>query len=125
VGLLGELATALGLTVVIELATVALLGGRSVRELAAVALVNVVTNPPLVLSLLALNAVLVARLSADAAFAAYWGAVAIGEVIVVIVEWRLLAWALRADSRLWLARSIAMNAASFVLGSALMALLVH
>ena len=44
-GVLAQLGIALALTVVIELAVVALLGGRTSRELVAVTAVNVVTNP--------------------------------------------------------------------------------
>jgi hypothetical protein len=122
--LLIELGSALALTIAIEVAVVALLGGRSARELCAVTLVNAVTNPPLVLGLVALNAALQSA-PAGVLLPAYWGAVLLGEIVVVVVEWKLLAWALRADSRLWLVRSIAMNAASFVLGSALLALLIR
>ena len=60
----------------------------------------------------------------DLAVAAQWLFIVIAEVIVVIVEWRLLVWALRADSRTWLLRSVAMNATSFALGSWLLAVVL-
>ena len=119
--LLIQLAAALGLTIVIELAVVALLGGRTARELTAVALVNEITNPALNVGLLVFRLVVVPVLRPDVAVATQWSFIGVAEVIVVIAEWRLLAWTLRADSRTWLLRSVAMNATSFVLGSWLLA----
>jgi hypothetical protein len=111
-----ELAAALVLTIAIELAVVALLGGRTARELIAVALVNAITNPTLNLALLLLRANVSTALSPGVAASAEWAFIGAAEVVIVLAEWRLLVWALRADSRTWLVRSAAMNAASFVLG---------
>lgn len=49
--MLKSLALSLGLTLLLELAGALLLGIRHRRDLAVIALVNVVTNPPLVLTL--------------------------------------------------------------------------
>jgi hypothetical protein len=120
--LLVQLAAALALTIVIELAVVGLLGGRSVRELAAIALVNVITNLPLNLALTMLRAWVLPALATDTAHVVEWAFIGVAEAAVVVIEWRLLTWALRADSRTWLLRSVAMNAASFVLGGWLLVL---
>jgi hypothetical protein len=118
---LAELAAALVLTIAIELAVVALLGGRTARELIAVALVNAITNPALNLTLLLLRGSLLPGLTPDVATLAEWVFIGIAEVVIVLAEWRLLVWALRADSRTWLVRSVGMNVASFVFGSWLLA----
>ena len=115
--LLYDFASALLLTIAIELAVVALLGGRTARELAAVALVNVITNPPLTLALMVLRLFALPAMSADAAQIVQFAFIALAELAIVIIEWRLLTWALRADSGTWLFRSAVMNAASLVLGS--------
>jgi hypothetical protein len=109
--------SALALTVAIELAVVAALGGRSADELAAVALVNVITNPTLNFALLLFRGLVLSSLRPASATVAEWAFIAVAEIAVVLVEWRLLAWALRADSRTWLVRSAVMNATSFVLGT--------
>jgi hypothetical protein len=75
--------------------------------IAAVALVNLVTNPPLSL-------IVIAQAGVAPAWAASL-ALPILEVAVVIIEWRLLAWALHGtagSSRRMLTLSITMNAAS-------------
>jgi hypothetical protein len=64
----------------------------------------------------------VPALPSDAAIAAQWLFIGAAEIIVLLAEWRMLVWTLRADSRTWLWRSVAMNATSFVLGSWLLAL---
>jgi hypothetical protein len=60
-------------------------------------------------------------LSPGVAASAEWAFIGVAEVLIVLAEWRLLVWALRADSRTWLVRSAAMNAASLVVGSWLLA----
>ena len=122
--LLVEFGWALALTIAIELAVVALLGVRTSREFAAVVLVNVITNPSLNCALLLVHAGLVSALRPGLAGVAEWTFVIVAEVVVVLVEWKLLAWALRADSRTWLVRSATMNAASFVVGTWLLALVL-
>lgn len=111
-----RLSRALALTIAVELPVAALLGLRSRRAMAAVALVSVVTNPPLNLALFALAL-------ASPAFAedtvGYWIAVATLEVAAVLAEWRLLLWVLGGSSRRMLGVSVAMNVASFGAGLAL------
>jgi hypothetical protein len=120
---LAQLGIALALTVVIELAVVALLGGRTSRELVAVTAVNVVTNPVFNAALLLLRASVLSSLRPDIAASAEWAFIGVAEVLIVLAEWRLLVWALRADSRTWLVRSAAMNAVSLVAGSWLLAVM--
>jgi len=114
-----QLAAALALTIAIECVVVALLGVRRAEEFAAVALVNVITNPALNVLARAVSAAATKALSSPLAAYVYWGFVGIAEVAVALIEWRLLVWALRAGtrSRTWLIRSAVMNATSFVLGS--------
>ena len=120
-----QLAAALGLTIVIELAVVWVLGGRTADELGAVALVNVMTNPALNVAMLVVRLAAPPTLGPALVTYGQWAFLGVAEIVVVLVEWRLLAWALRADSRTWLVRSAAMNATSFVLGSWLLALAVR
>jgi hypothetical protein len=119
-GSLGEvamrLALALALTIAVEVPVAALLGLRSRRAVAAVALVSVVTNPPLNLALFALA--LTASAFAENP-AAYWPTVALLETLAVLAEWRLLLWVLGGESRRMLGVSVAMNVVSFGTGLAL------
>jgi hypothetical protein len=87
------------------------MGLRGWRALSAVALVSVVTNPALNLTLVALRAA--GMLGSPVA---YWSAVAALELLVVLAERRLLTWALGGSSRRMLLVSAAMNAASFGVG---------
>jgi hypothetical protein len=111
----------LALTIVVELLVAALMGLRSPRDLATVALANILTNP-LVVWVLLLVAVLMTgwgfvgsgeSLSADFVFAAVLVALEVGAVFVE-------AWIIRrVTSRDWkrsLAVSAAMNAASLCAG---------
>ena len=88
------------------------------RGLAVVALINLITNPLMNL------AFLLVVLTTGVGFGAGWIAAAsipVLEVTVVIVEWRLLVWALNGTagtSRKMLALSITMNVVS-VAGGAL------
>lgn len=111
-----SLGSALALTIAIEVPVAALLGLRSRREMAAVALVSVVTNPPLNLALFAIA--LAAPAFAENAVA-YWPVVAALEVAAVVAEWRLLLWVLGGESRRMLGVSATMNVASFAVGLAL------
>ena len=102
------LATALALTLLIEVPVAWLRGLKGRRALGAVVLVNVITNP-------AINYVLlvVGRLASNRV---YWVAVAVLEVLVVLAEWRLLLWVLGGSPRRLLVTSALMNAASFTVG---------
>ena len=114
-------AGALALTLAIEIPVAALFRvGR--RGLAAVAWINVITNPVYNLAL-----VLVVLATG---FGFGQGAVAtlsvpVLEVVVVLVEWRMLVWALHGtagSSRKMLALSVTMNVASALAGVLIVAL---
>lgn len=105
------LAPALVFTLVVEVPVAWLRGLRGRRALTAVVLVNLITNP-------LLNYVLLVA-SQLASIRIYWVVAAILEVAVVLVEWRLLLWALGGSSRRMLLTSVLMNAASFGVGFAL------
>ena len=125
-----QLAAALALTIVIECAVVALLGARRADEFAAVAAVNVITNPALNVLVTAcdwVGAVAVSRLGASdrVVTLVYVAIVGIAEIAVVLIEWRLLLWTLGGRSRAWLVRSAVMNATSLLLGSWLLAQLAE
>ena len=113
----------LALTLAVELPVAAALGLRRKLELAAVVCVNLITNPILVWLVYAASALN----NADWPYDYPWSVspllsavVFVGlEAVVVVVEWRLLVWALKKPSRQMLWVSIAMNAASAVAGVAL------
>jgi hypothetical protein len=102
------LAPALVLTVLIEVPVAWLRGLRGRRGLAAVVLVNLITNPLFNYVLLVVNQLASNRI--------YWSAAALLEVLVVIAEWRLLLWVLGGPSRRMLVTSVLMNVASFAVG---------
>jgi hypothetical protein len=119
----------LGVTVAIETPVAALFGLRS-RALATAASVSFVTNPPLNLLLLMLywlGAGYTKVYSEDphhlehvVTAPSHWMMLGLLEVIVVVVEWRLLVWALAGSSgtsRKLLVVSIVMNAVSATLGT--------
>ena len=90
----------------------AALGLRSRRALAAVACVSLLTNP-----LLNLGGILLAQAwDWPSAPGTALAVLAPAEVVVIIVEWRLLVWALGGDSRRLLLISAVMNAASALAG---------
>ena len=93
------LATALALTLLIEVPVAWLRGLKGRRALGAV----VINYVLLVVGRLASNRV-------------YWVAVAVLEVLVVLAEWRLLLWVLGGSPRRLLVTSALMNAASFTVG---------
>ena len=87
-------------------------GLRSRQALLVVGAINVLTNP-------ALNYVLLvaARLApAGHELRVVVPVLAVGEIIVVLSEWRLLLWTLGGGRRRMLTLSAAMNAASFAVG---------
>lgn len=103
-----NLILALALTVVIEIIVAILLGYRKKWELLTIVLINVITNP-------ILNYILIVN--------SYFNWLSINifivislEVIVVIVEWLLLKYTFRKDSKKLLILSVAMNATSFLVG---------
>jgi hypothetical protein len=100
----------LALTLAIELPVAALCGLRTRPALLAVALVDMLTNPPLNFA-----GMLIARFVDWS----HWPALAwvlVAEIVVVVVEWRLLLWALGGRPRRMLLVAGAMNAASALAG---------
>jgi hypothetical protein len=116
--LLGSLGWALLVTLVAEVAVAAAFGLRR-SGLAAVALVSIITNPAMNLALLdGQGGILPYGHDSGWLLAAV-----LLEVIVVVVEWRLLVWALKGsygDSRRMLQLSATMNLASVAAGIALL-----
>jgi uncharacterized membrane protein len=99
---------------VVELAVARFaLGMRTRRQLGTVALVNVVTNPLLNVSLAL--AMALTRTSALSELPALVSLAAL-ELTVIVVEWRVFAWALRMPAWRALTLSLAINAASLAAG---------
>lgn len=103
---------ALVFTIIIEIAVAAAMGYRSRAQLQAVALINGLTNP-------ALNFVIWVMMVQGIQVTV--AAVLLLESIVVIVEWRLLAYFLRGSEARLLLLSLTMNTASFLTGELLFA----
>jgi len=101
------LLVSLVLTIVVEVGIAALLGWRMRAELLAVVLVNVLTNPVLNVAL---------DFAYRASPAAYWPALAAGEIAVVLVEWRLLMALTERESGETLRMAIAINVVSLLVG---------
>ena len=95
-----------------ELPVAAALGLRDRRSLGAVACVSLITNPLLNWTGWALASV-VDWASSPAGVLAF---LVPAETLVVLVEWRLLLWALGGSSRRMLMVSAVMNAASALAG---------
>jgi hypothetical protein len=102
----------LALTLAVELPVAAALGLRDRRSLAAVACVSLITNPVLTWTGWALAQVVAWSASPAGALAFLVPA----EIAVVVVEWRLLVWALGGSPRRLLLISAVMNAASALVG---------
>jgi hypothetical protein len=101
-------AEALVLTIAVELIVARVFGLRSKKELLTIVLVNVITNP-LLNYLLMVNGHfrLISQTKVLMLFL---------EAGIVIVEWRLLVWALEQKANKMLALSAVMNASSFIAG---------
>jgi len=99
---------ALVLTILIEVAVAVVLGYRKKLEIATVVLVNIITNTILNYFLYAsehfkiivVNTVMITIL----------------EAIIILVEWQLLRFALRQDSKKLFILSFAMNISSYLIG---------
>lgn len=111
---LASLGLALGLTLIIELAVAAgVFGLRAKHEFAVIALASIATNPALNI-ILTLTMALIGRSSlADPPMPAILAAL---EILVVLVEWRLIAWALPDRRNRAFFISLTMNATSLVAG---------
>jgi hypothetical protein len=97
-------AVALILTIIIESGIAWLFGLRSRRELLTIVLINVITNP-LLNYLLAVNSYFHLISQTTALLLCL-------EITVVLVEWQLLVWVLRMNSKKMLLLSFVMNACS-------------
>ena len=106
----GRYLLALLLTVAIEGAVAWCFGFRTGRSQLAVAMINCLTNPALNLLLVAL-----ALLGVDVRLPL----VVLLEIVVVLVEWGLLAYVFGAPKGRLFAMSLTANAASFLAGLAL------
>lgn len=106
---------ALGLTLLIELSVALAMGWRTRTDLAGIAVVSIITNPFFVLSVYVL--LLVFRDLTPRPLVLFMIAC---EIVIVLVEWRLLRWALKKDSRKTLLLSAVMNTASFLAGLVVM-----
>jgi hypothetical protein len=115
--LLASMGIALVLTIAVEAPAAALLGYRTRHAIAIVALVNVATNPPLNFLL---NVIMLYARSRSLADPPALVALVLLEVAVVLVEWRVLAWALPDLRRRALPVALAMNAASLAVGLAIL-----
>lgn len=116
----GSIGAALLITLVVELTlAAAIFGVRTPRDLALLALVNAATNPALNVLLASGMALLGSRSLGDLPSIAL---LALLESVVVLVEWRAIAWVLPAHRRTALAMSLTMNAASLVAGLAVFGL---
>ena len=100
--------TALFLTIIIETFTAILFGYKKQRELLAVAIVSMVTNPALNLFIATVYYLKFINISI--------GLILFLELTVVIIEWRMLKKMLRKNSNELLLLSFAMNSASFMAG---------
>lgn len=103
-----RLLVALLLTIAIEVTVAILFGYRKKSEIWTVILINLITNP-------LLNYLLVINIY-------FWGVplnavvMVASEIVVVLVEWVLLRFALQQDSKKLFALSLAMNFCSFIVG---------
>jgi len=113
---IGPATTALALTLLVELSVALAMGWRSWNDLAGVAAVSVITNPLFVLSVYIL--LLIFR---DLPLLPLVLFMAVLEVVIVLVEGRLLKWALKKDPRKTILLSAVMNTASFAAGLILLA----
>jgi len=100
------------LTVVVELAAAWMVGVRDRRAQKAVIWVNVLTNPAVVWILVVAGAL---------PGPLYWTLMGVLEILVVVLEWRLLRWAVGLGSRRAAVSSVAMNASSFAVGLVIIA----
>jgi hypothetical protein len=110
--LLSNFILALLATITIELAVATGMGFRSKEHVKTIIIVNVLTNP-------ALNYFIVAMSSLGMPVST--GMILVLELFVVLVEWRLLMFALKKEWKTMLLLSLAMNATSYTVGVLLMA----
>lgn len=103
-----ELLPPLLLTLLVELSVGVLLGYRRWDQMAAILLVNLVTNPPLNYLVILNNHYSFFTLTLPIILGA--------ETAVVFVEWGLLVFALKGNPRKLFGLSLAMNTCSYAVG---------
>ncbi len=103
-----ELLPPLLLTLLVELSVGVLLGYRRWDEMAAIFLVNLVTNPLLNYLVILNNHYSILALTQPIILGA--------EAAVIFVEWGLLVYALKGNPRKLFGLSLAMNACSYAVG---------
>lgn len=99
---------ALLLTIIIELTAALLIGYRKRNEIITIILINVITNP-------ALNYLLFVNRTLSL-FEISIFVILFLELLVVLIEWRLLVFALKEKSNKLLALSIVINFCSYIIG---------
>ncbi len=99
---------ALILTILIEVTVAVVLGYRQKKVIATVVLVNMVTNPILNYFLYASEHFKIMTVDAMT--------ITILEVIIILVEWQLLRFALQQDSKKLFILSLTMNVSSYLIG---------
>jgi hypothetical protein len=107
VDLAGGYLLALFLTIAVETGIVWLLGFRTHWHMLAVAAINTLTHPVLNFSFLVLG-----FLGLEVSL----GGIVLMEILVVVVEWRLLVYMFGAPGGRFLRVSLLMNAVSFLAG---------
>ena len=98
---------ALFLTIAVEAAVAYLFGLRTRRHMLGIAAINTVTHPILTYSFLVLGFL---------GFDVTVGAIIILEILVVVAEWRLLAYTFGLSDRRSFVLSFLINSASFLAG---------
>jgi len=99
---------ALVYTILIEGIVATLLGYRKKNEVLAITLINIITNP--LLNYILWVCAFFALIEVNVSF------IFIMEILVILVEWRLLIFSLKKKSRELFFLSLAMNITSYVLG---------
>jgi hypothetical protein len=96
------------LTEIVEIAVALFLGYRRPREIIAVFLVNLVTNP-------SLNYILFLN-DYYGVIQRGWAVILVSEIAVILIEWVLLVFALRDNPKSLLRLSFTMNICSYLVG---------
>jgi hypothetical protein len=107
-GVFVDFMIALSLTILLELVVVIVFGFRERRAFFAVAAINFITNPLLNYSILIIRSLNLFRVD--------FFVLLIFELIVVLVEWRLLVFSVCGSAKKLLMLSLVMNLFSFASG---------
>jgi hypothetical protein len=99
---------ALGLTILVEVSIALALGYREKTEVISVILINLMTQPVLNYFLFVVSNFSLFYVTVQAILSL--------EALVILIEWRLLAYVSQENSRRLLLLSLAMNVASYLIG---------